>query len=53
MNITELEKLSVEEMAQIKGGKIRVVWIDGQWVWIDDGEDDDDDKNYYPSMLFQ
>lgn len=57
MNIIELEELSVEEMAQVKGGKIRLVWIDGQWIWVDDGEDDDDDDDdtgdYHLSTLFQ
>lgn len=43
MNVTELEKLSVEEMNQIKGGEKQLVWIDGQWVWIETYDLGDED----------
>lgn len=34
MKTTELEKLSENEMSQIKGGG-RWIWINGELIWID------------------
>lgn len=36
MNIAELEKLSEKEMSQIRGGTGQWVFIDNQWIWVED-----------------
>lgn len=35
MNTMELEKLSENEMMQIKGGEGQWIFINGQWILID------------------
>lgn len=35
MNTAELEKLSEQEMSQIRGGTGRWVFINNEWIWVE------------------
>ena len=43
MNTAELEKLSENEMAQIKGGEGHWEMINGQWAWVETYDLGDED----------
>lgn len=43
MNATEFEKLSENEMSQIRGGG-QWIWVMGQWGWIEMSDLGDEDN---------
>lgn len=50
MNTTGLEKLSENEMSQIKGGEGYWVLWNGEWRWVNTYDlDDEDYENMQPS----
>lgn len=50
---TEFEKLSENEMSQIKGGEGQWILYDGQWYWIDklDSDGREQEKRNYLKPL--
>ncbi len=48
MNTLKLEKLSADDMLNIKGGEKVWVWIDGQWVLIETFDIGDESSSSLP-----